>query len=49
LEDLFAQYRIAIVLIPDPITPAMIASKKYFENKLGIKVLKKFVMDGKTE
>jgi hypothetical protein len=40
-EDLFAQYRIAIVLIPDPITPAISASKKYFENRLGIKVLKK--------
>ena len=48
-EDLFAQYKIAIVLIPDPITPAIRASKKYFENKLGINVLKKLIKKGRTE
>ncbi|WP_172602359.1 hypothetical protein [Candidatus Nitrosocosmicus franklandus] len=48
-EDLFAQNKMAIVLIPDPITPAIRASKKYFENKLGINVLKKLIKTGRTE
>jgi len=38
-----------MVLNPDPIIPAIRASKKYLENKLGMKELKKFVIDGKTE
>jgi hypothetical protein len=37
------------VLNPDPIIPAIMASKKYFEYKLGKKVLKKFNIDGKIE
>lgn len=48
-EDLFAQNKMAIVLIPDPITPAIRASKKYFENKFGINVLKKLIKTGRTE
>ena len=48
-EDLFIQYKIAIVVMPDPITPAISASKEYFENKLGINELKKLIIMGKTE
>ncbi len=38
-----------MVLNPDPIIPAIRASKKYLENKLGMKELKKFVIDGNIE
>jgi len=38
-----------MVLKPDPIIPAIRASKKYLENKLGKKELKKFNSDGKIE
>jgi hypothetical protein len=46
---LFAQYKTAIVLNPDPIIPASKASKKYLEKRLGIIVLKKFVINGSIE
>jgi hypothetical protein len=48
-EDLLAQYSTAMVLNPDPIIPAIKASKKYLENRLGTKELKKFIIDGKSE
>jgi hypothetical protein len=38
-----------MVLNPDPIIPAIRASKKYRENKFGRKELKKFKIDGKVE
>jgi hypothetical protein len=38
-----------MVLNPDPIIPAISASKKYLENKFGIMELKKFSIDGKIE
>jgi len=38
-----------MVLNPDPIIPAIRASTKYLENKLGIKELKKYNIDGRTE
>jgi hypothetical protein len=38
-----------MVLNPDPIIPAIRASKKYRENKFGMKELKKFNIDGKIE
>ena len=48
-EDLFIQYKIAIVLIPDPIIPAIMASNEYLENMLGINVLKKLIKKGRAE
>lgn len=48
-EDLLTQYSTAMVLNPDPIIPAIKASKKYLENKFGTKELKKFIIDGKSE
>ncbi|WP_458747235.1 hypothetical protein [Candidatus Nitrosocosmicus sp. T] len=48
-DDLLTQYSTAMVLNPDPIIPAIKASKKYLENKLGMKELKKFIIDGKSE
>jgi hypothetical protein len=38
-----------MVLNPDPIIPAIRASTKYLEYKLGMKELKKFSIDGKIE
>jgi len=38
-----------MVLNPEPIIPAIKASKKYLENRLGMKELKKFNIDGKIE
>ncbi len=46
-DDLFAQKRIAIVLIPEPIIPAIKDSKRNLENKFGTKELKKFIIEGK--
>lgn len=48
-EDLLTQYSTARVLNPDPIIPAIKASKKYLENKLGMTELKKFIIDGKSK
>jgi hypothetical protein len=48
-DDLLTQNNTAMVLNPDPIIPAIKASKKYLENKLGMKELKKFIIDGKSE
>jgi hypothetical protein len=44
-----AQNRIAIVLIPEPIIPAINASKKNFEKILGMKDLKKLSIEGKIK
>jgi len=38
-----------MVLRPDPIIPAIRASIKYCENKLGINELKKLNIDGRIE
>lgn len=38
-----------MVLMPEPIIPAIRASIKYFENKLGMKELKKLNIGGRIE
>jgi len=49
LDDLLAHKRITTVLIPEPIIPAINASKKNLDNILGIKGLKKLTMKGKIK
>ncbi|MEJ7641383.1 MAG: hypothetical protein WKF36_04215 [Candidatus Nitrosocosmicus sp.] len=46
MDDFFAQKRIAIVLIPEPIIPAIRDSKRNLENRLGTKELKKLIIEG---
>jgi hypothetical protein len=47
LDDFFAQKRIAIVLIPEPIIPAIRDSKRNLENRFGTNELKKLIIVGK--
>jgi len=46
LDDFFAQKRIAIVLIPEPIIPASRDSKRNLENRFGTIELKILIIEG---